>query len=135
MLGGNSGGSNYSAVAPDPAQINTAYSQTQAGIKQQQDFLNALNGQNGLANQSNVFGQQQALANQLQNLGNGVGPNPALAQLAQATGQNVAQQSALMASQRGASANPALLARLAAQQGAGIQQNAVGQAATLQAQQ
>ncbi len=40
-----------------------------------------------------------------------------------------------MAGQRGASANPGLIARQAAQQGAATQQNAVGQSATLQAQQ
>jgi hypothetical protein len=86
-------------------------------------------------NQNQVLSQQQALANALLAQSQGGGPNPALAQLNQATGQNVANQAALMAGARGANANPALIARLAAQQGAGIQQNAVGQAATMQAQQ
>lgn len=85
--------------------------------------------------QNDVYGQQQNLAQALLNQSRGGGPNPAQAALAQATGQNVAQQGALMASQRGASANPALLARQAAMQGANIQQNSVGQAAALQAQQ
>ena len=102
---------------------------------QQQRLVNDIRQQGGLSNQSQVFNQQQALANQLQGVAQGTGPNPAQAQLAQATGQNVANQAALMASQRGATANPALLARLAAQQGASIQQQAAGQAATLQAQQ
>lgn len=82
-----------------------------------------------------VYNQQQGLANQLLAQTQGQGPNPALAQLNQTTGQNVANQAALMASQRGASANPALLARQAAMQGANTQQQAVGQGATLQAQQ
>jgi hypothetical protein len=83
----------------------------------------------------NIQRQQQDLANALLAQSRGEGPNPAQAALAQATGQNVAQQAALMAGQRGASANPALLARQAAMQGAQTQQNAVGQAATMQAQQ
>ena len=87
--------------------------------------------------QGDVYGQQQSLANTLlaqsqQSLAQT--PSVAQAQLAQATGANAAQQAAMMASQRGASANPALMARLAAQQGAQIQQGAAGQAATLMAQ-
>lgn len=58
-----------------------------------------------------------------------------MAALNQATGQNASNQAALMASQRGASANTGLIARQAAQQGANLQQQAVGQGATLQAQQ
>lgn len=99
-----------------------------AGIQKQQDFLNAVQGQNGLGNQAQVY-------NQLQGIANGTGPNPAQAMLNQATGQNVANQAALMASQRGVNANPGLIARQAAQQGANIQQQAVGQGATLQANQ
>lgn len=102
---------------------------------QQQAFLNALNGQNGIQNQSNIFNQEQGTANQLQGLANGVGPNPALDQFHQATAQNVAMQNALMAGQRGGSANAGLIAREAAQQGANTQQQAAGQSATLQAQQ
>lgn len=79
--------------------------------------------------------QQQALSNMLMQQAQGQGPNPAQAMLNQATGKNVANQAALMASQRGASANPALMARQAAMQGAGIEQQAAGQAATLGAQQ
>jgi hypothetical protein len=55
--------------------------------------------------------------------------------LNQATGTNVANQAALMAGQRGASGNVGLMARQAAQQGANLQQQAVGQGATMQAQQ
>lgn len=137
----------------------------QQGIQSQQDLVNALQAQKGIANQSDVFGQtqnltnqlartssvynqnqalnnqnalagqQQGLANQYQNIANGQGPNPAQNMLNQSTGQNVANQAALMAGQRGAGANVGLMARQAGQAGAGIQQNAVGQAATMQSQQ
>lgn len=110
------------------AQANTAYDQTQQGIAQQQNFVNALQAQNGIGNQSNVY-------NQLQGVVNGTGPNPAQAQLAQATQANTANQAALMAGQRGSASNPALIARQAAMQGAANQQNAAGQAATMQANQ
>lgn len=82
-----------------------------------------------------IQGQQQSLANQLQQQTLGQGPNPAQAALNANTGTNVANTAALMAGQRGASANPGLIARQAAGQGAQIQQNAVGQEATLNAQQ
>lgn len=98
-----------------------------------QDFIPGIN--QAQQRQTDVYNQQQNLAQALLNQSQGGGPNPAQAQLAQNTGANVAQQGALMASQRGASANPALLARQAAMQGSNIQQNSVGQAATLQAQQ
>lgn len=132
-LGGNKGGSFQAQSAPliqgvNADQTNQAYGQAQLGLGQQQAFLNALQGQNGIANQSSVF-------NQLQGVANGTGPNPALQQLQNTTGQNVASQAALMAGQRGSGANAGLLARQAAQQGAGIQQQAVGQGAALQAQQ
>lgn len=109
-------------------QANTAYGQNQTALTQQQQFLNAVQAQNGLGNQSSVF-------NQLQGVANGTGPNPAQAQLAQSTGANVANQAALMAGQRGSSANAGLIARQAAQQGANTQQQAAGQGATLQANQ
>lgn len=132
-------------------QANNAYGQTQNSLQQQQALLQALQGQGGLNNQASIYNQQQGLANQLagsngvgnlsnaigqlQGVANGTGPNPAQAQLAQDTGANVANQAALMAGQRGAGSNVGLLARQAAQQGANTQQQAVGQAATLQAQQ
>ncbi len=116
-------------------QLQTGYDQTQNALMGQQTLAQQLAGQGGLQNQQNTFQQQQTLASALQNQANGVGPNPAQAQLAQATGANVANQAALMAGQRGASSNAGLIARQAGQQGAGIQQNAVGQSATLQAQQ
>lgn len=79
--------------------------------------------------------QQRALAAQLQAASQGQGPNPAQNMLNQATGQNVANQAALMAGQRGANANPGLIARQAGMQGANIQQQAIGQGATMGAQQ
>ena len=110
------------------AQANTAQDEVQQGLGHQQDFVNALQGQNGIQNQSNVF-------NQVQGVANGTGPNPAQAMLANATGNNIASQAALMASQRGVGANPGLIGRQAALQGGNIQQQAAGQGAALQAQQ
>lgn len=141
--GGNSGGAglNYNAdsaniIQPVTSdQLGTAYTQSQQGLGMQQGFYNQLAGQSGIQNQSNVFNQQQGLANMLGAQAMGYGPNPALAQLNQTTGQNIASQNALMAGQRGASSNVGLIARQAAQQGANIQQNAIGQAATMRAQQ
>lgn len=117
----------------------------------QRKLLSALKNQHGLANQTDVYNQGQGLANQfagangigaqiaamggMQNIANGQGPNPAQAMLNQATGQNVANQAALMAGQRGAGSNIGLMARQAAQQGGALQQQAVGQGATMQANQ
>jgi hypothetical protein len=116
-------------------QATQLYGQTQNGLTQQQNFLNLLSQQGGLANQSNVFSQQQGLANQLQQQANGAGPNPVQAMLAQNTAANTANQAALMAGQRGVGGNAGLMARQAAMNGANNQQQMVGQAATLGAQQ
>lgn len=97
------------------------------------DLINRINQQQ--QRQTDIYGQQQNLAQALLAQSQGQGPNPAAAMLAQQSGNNVQQQAALMASMRGASTNPALVARLAAQQGAGIQQQSIGQAAAMQAQQ
>ena len=112
------------------AQAQAQYGNAQTALGQQQAFTNAVapNGALGLGAQQQVLGQLQAGAA-------GQGPNPALAQLNQTTAQNVANQTAMMAGQRGASQNAGLMARQAAQQGASTQQQAVGQAATQQAQQ
>lgn len=133
---GNSGaaGMNFNAAgAPidkstTDQQVADQYGNVQQGLSQQQQFLQAIQAQNGLGNQSSVF-------NQLQGVANGTGPNPAAAQLAQATAANTANQSALMAGQRGASQNVGLIARQSAMQGGANQQQAAGQAATLQANQ
>lgn len=109
-------------------QAADQYKNVQDSIAQQQAFAQALQGQNGIQNQSNVF-------NQLQQQALGQGPNPAQQLLANQTGNNAAEQAALMAGQRGSSANSGLIARQAAQQGANLQQQAAGQGAALQAQQ
>jgi hypothetical protein len=141
-IGGGAAGSQFAAptsaniVNPtNPQQLAAANTATQNTMAGQQGLLTALQGQNGLGNQSSVYNQMQGTAGQYQNIANGTGPNPAMAQLAQTTGQNVAQTGALMAGQRGAGANVGLMARQAGQQGAATQQQAVGQGATLAAQQ
>lgn len=107
---------------------NAAAQGVNSATANQQALVNALQAQNGIQNQSNVY-------NQLQGVANGTGPNPAQAMLSQATGANTANQAALMAGQRGAGANSGLIARQAAQQGAANQEQAAGQGATLQANQ
>lgn len=90
---------------------------------------------NGSQNQSmGTFQQQQNLAQTLLNQSQGVGPSPAQAMLNQATGANVANQGALMAGQRGAGANVGLQSALAAKAGSNAEQQAIGQGATLKAQ-
>lgn len=139
-IGGNKGSNFKAQAAPILQGVNTqqtgqSYFDTQAALAQQQALISALQGQQGIQNQSNVFNQQQDLANQIQGVANGTGPNPALQQLQNTTGQNIANQAALMAGQRGSGANAGLLARQAAQQGGALQQQAVGQGAAMQAQQ
>lgn len=146
LVGGTSGnvggaGMNYQAgnaalmQTVNQGQLSDAQNNVNSGLNQQQSLIDALTAQQGLANQSQVYGQEQGLQSQLQGIANGTGPNPAQAMLNQATGQNVSQQAALMAGQRGASQNVGLIARQAAQQGANTQQQAAGQGATMQAQQ
>ena len=139
--------SNYQAQAAPivnplaPGQVAGAAQGVNGMQGQNQALYQAMAGQGasvqqqGLAGQQNVLGQQQQLANALQQQAAGVGPNPAQNMLSQATGQNVSNQAALMAGQRGAGANVGLMAREAAQQGANTQQQAAGQAATMQSQQ
>lgn len=112
------------------AQLNQAYQGVQGGLGLQTGLANQLapGGQQGTATQA-------ALTGQLQGVINGTGPNAAQTALNQNTAQNVANQASLMAGQRGASSNVGLLARQAAMQGANTQQQAVGEGATLQAQQ
>jgi hypothetical protein len=109
-------------------QTQKAYGQTQEGLDKQAAFLKAIQAQNGIQNQQNVY-------NQFAGVANGTGPNPAQAALNQATSENIANQAALMAGQRGAGANVGLMARQAANAGGNIQQQAAGQGATMQAQQ
>lgn len=86
-----------------------------------QEGMNAFNSANSGFN---------SLAESLRQQMNGGGPNLANQQLQNTTGQNVSNQAALMAGQRGASANSGLMARQIAQNGAGIQQQAAGQASS-----
>lgn len=110
--------------------VNNAMGRSQGALNQQQAFANATQG-----GSMQGLGAQRSLMSQLGEQAQGRGPNPAQAQLAQNTAQNVQNQSAMMGSQRGAGANVGLMGRQAAQQGANIQQQAAGQAATLGAQQ
>lgn len=130
-----SGSKSYQAQSGlQPGQLQQTYEQQQDAIKRMQEFATAVAGQGGLANQSQVFQQQQALAQQLQQMGQGQGPSAAQAMLTQQAGNIGAQQAALAASQRGASQNVGLVGRQAAMAGMGAQQQAAGQAATLRAQ-
>jgi hypothetical protein len=128
-LNGGAGGTGFGTTNPvDAGMLQGANAGTQNTLQQQQALLQALQGQKGLLNQNQVYGQ-------LQDIAAGKGPNPAQAMLNQATGQNIAAQGAMMGGQRGAGSNVGLMARQAAQQGGALQQQAVGQGATMQAQQ
>jgi len=98
-----------------------------------QNVLPSIAGQEGIA--SDVYGQQQGLAQRLLAESQGQGPNPAQARLNNETGNNIAETQALMASVRGGNSNPGLTALNAGRQGAATRQQAVGQAAQLQAEQ
>lgn len=104
-----------------------------AALPPQQNFQPQI--QQANQNINTNIGNQNAFAQALQTQTQGGGPNLAGSLLANATGQNVNNQAALMASQRGTGSNAGLIARQAAQQGAGIQQNTAGQAAALRQQQ
>lgn len=130
LLGNTPNGMNFQAQGLTPGELQSAQDTVRSAYNQQQNLAQALapQGAQGIASQTQL---SQALQQQAM----GQGPNPAAAQLANQTGQNMQQQAAMMAGQRGASENAGLIARQAAQQGAGIQQQAVGQNAVLQAQQ
>ncbi len=132
-LGGGAGGTGFAGpqsaniIAPtNSQQVQQAYTGVQGGLTSQQQLLQALQAQQGVQNQSQVYGQLQGIASGA--------VNPAQAQFNQNTAANVANQAALMAGQRGAGSNVGLIARQAAQQGAATQQQAVGQEAAQQAQ-
>lgn len=101
-----------------------------ADIKGQnfQDLLNTSQGQfNG------AFNDQGNLANILMNQVNGNGPNPAQIQAQQMNENAIKSNTGMIASQKGIS--PAIAARLAANNAAGMQQQAAGQGALLGANQ
>jgi len=112
------------------AQLNNSYAGVQGALSAAQNNAYGLN--NNTAQGSNT---ENTLTNAYTNQVNGTGPNPAQAELNQNTGVNIAQSAALAAGQRGGGANAGLIAENAARQGATTQQQAVGQAATLGAQQ
>ena len=109
-------------------QATTAYDQTQQGLANQQAFLQALQGQNAIQNQT-------ALTGTLQNMVQGGGPNPALTQFNRTQGQNLAATNAAIAGARGGAANPAAVARTAARAGMDANMKAATDAATLKQQQ
>lgn len=107
--------------------IFSGASNNYAPAGQQQNLQQA---QTANANYSTANTGLNDLASVLKRQSAGGGPNIANQNLQNMTGQNVANTAALIAGQRGSSANPALAARNIATAGAGIQQNAVGQAAS-----
>lgn len=128
-LGMNAGKANINP-GTTPDQLAATYNEAQSGINQGQEALSTLTPQVTTASNN-----QNTLANQELAMTRGAGPNPALNQLAQTTGQNVSGEAAALAGQRGSSANPGLTARTVGQVGANTEQQAVGQAATLNSQQ
>jgi hypothetical protein len=114
-----------------PAQAAQQYGNVQQGIGSQQALIDAMRNAGG----QNTYANQMALQQQLQQQANGQGPNPAQAQLQQNSANAAAQQASLMAGQRGTAGNAGLMARQIGMQGAQQQQQMMGQAATLQAQQ
>lgn len=112
------------------AQLNNAYEGAQGALGRVGTLNNLV--APGIGQGTST---QNLLTNQLTAQTMGQGPSPAQAQLNQATGRNIAQQAALAAGTRGAGANAGLVAANNAQQGANTQQQSIGQAAVLQAQQ
>lgn len=137
LLGGGNQGSNFQATqvqglmgptaVTNEGQQDAAYGGSQAALANQSNFVNALQGQNGIGNQSNVY-------NQLGGIAAGTGANPAQAMLNQATTQNIQNAASTVASQKGIN-NPGMAAREAGMIGANTQQQTAGQAATMQANQ
>ena len=131
-------GAGFQASNPDfvtKGQTEQAYRDQQNALAQQQNLINNYGQFAPINRQGGVLNQQQDLANMLMQQAQGQGPNPALAQLSQTTGANVANQAALMAGQRGSGSNVGMIARQAGQVGSQAQQQAVGQAAVLRANQ
>lgn len=118
--GGSSQGVSPIVNPTSQSQINSAYGGANSSMQAQQALLQAIQGQNGLANQSNSY-------NQLQGIANGTGPNPAQAQYQQNIQGLAQQQAGALASTKGIS--PALQARLISQQGSSAMQSAAGQGA------
>lgn len=129
LFSGEMGAGFRATQATNPQQAQELYRQQQERLQQQQAFTQAL-----MAQTPGAIGAQQQTLQQLQAQAAGQGPSVAREQLAETTKQNVARTGAMLGSQRGASANIGLMGRQAAMAGAGLQQQAAGQAATLRAQ-
>jgi len=86
--------------------------------------------QQQMANQQQIYGQQQGLANTFQAQMAGQGPNPAQTQYQQNMGTNIANAQGLISSQRGL--NPALASRLGSNVAAQANQQAAAQSSVLQ---
>lgn len=112
-----------------PEQAIEQYRNVQNQLENQRRFAEALQAQSPQA-----IADQALIAKQLRDMSVGAGPSVAQRQLAQATGESIAAQQSLMAGQRGAGANVGLLAREAALAGGRARQQAIGQGATLRAQ-
>lgn len=136
-LGPTGGGPKQANIQQGTTVNDVRGAQNNAGnnMASQQALLQALQSQNGMGVQNSAVSGLQGASSMYGDIAQGRGPNVAQSMLNQQTGQNVANQAALMAGQRGAGANTGLMARQAAQQGAATQQQAVGQGATMQAQQ
>lgn len=89
--------------------------------------------QTQLANQGQIYNEQQNLASQLQAQAAGQGPNPAQTQYMQNVQQNNQNAQGLIASQRGL--NPALAAKMGANASSNSNQQAAMQGSLLQQQQ
>jgi len=126
-MGWNASGTDIQQPAT-MGQANTAYDQTQQGLANQNAFLQALQGQNALQNQTKLTGT-------LQDMVQGGGPNPALSQFYRTQGKNLEGTSAAIASAPGARANPAAAARTIASLSADANMKAATDAATLKQQQ
>lgn len=110
-------------------QAQQQMEQVQQALANQRRFAEALQVQSPQA-----IADQALIAKQLRAQSVGAAPSVAERQLAQATGEGIAAQQALMAGQRGGSANVGLLAREAGMAGGRARQQAIGQGATLRAQ-
>lgn len=123
LAGGQSGtgiqGPQYANVTNPvtPDQLSSSYGGVNNSLASQQALLAAIQGQNGLGNQSQVY-------NQLQGIANGTGPNPAQQQYQNNVNQIAQQQAGAIASQRGIS--PALQSELMSQQAGLAKTNAAG---------
>jgi hypothetical protein len=119
VLGLGGGNNGTGQAAPGTTAANP-------GLTAQQQLLQQLQQQQGLANQNQVFNQEEGVAN-------GTGPNAAQAQYKTNVQQLAGQQAGAIGSIGGIS--PAQKAYMIAQQGGGAMQNAAGTGAAVQAQQ